>query len=204
MQLRKFQYILVLTYDLRLTTYDSQLTTIFYPMGRYRPPQAKGSCYITRQGYDRLIEELDFLWHKRRPEVIKALTAAAAEGDRSENAEYIYRKKELGEIDRRSAYLSKRVDELKVVELQPNDTSKVYFGAWVELENDEGDRVQYRIVGPDEIDASSGYISMDSPVAKALMKRSQGDDIQVATPGGKINYSIVDVRYTPFNQGTSD
>lgn len=168
-------------------------------MGRYRPPQTKGSCYITRQGYDRLINELDFLWHKRRPEVIRAITAAAAEGDRSENAEYIYRKKELREIDRRVAYLSKRVDELKIVDLLPNDTSKVYFGAWLELETDEGERVRYRIVGPDEIDSSKGYISMDSPVARALMKCSQGDDIQVSTPKGNMNYYLVEVRYLPFD-----
>lgn len=168
-------------------------------MGRYRPPQAKGSCYITRKGYDRLIEELDFLWHKRRPEVTRALTAAAAEGDRSENAEYIYRKKELREIDRRAGYLSKRVDELKVVELSPNDITKVYFGAWVQLETDDGEVVRYRIVGPDEIDSSRGYISMDSPVAKALMKRSEGDDIQVSTPKGDIHYYLMEVRYTHFD-----
>ena len=168
-------------------------------MGRYRPPSAKASCYITRQGYDRLIEELDFLWHKRRPEVTRALTAAAAEGDRSENAEYIYRKKELREIDRRVGYLSKRVEELKIVDLLPDDTSKVYFGAWLKLESDVGEVVCYRIVGPDEIDAARGYISMDSPVARALMKHCEGDDIQVSTPKGDINYRLLEVRYTPFD-----
>ena len=101
-------------------------------MGRYRPPQPKGSCYITPQGKATLSEELSFLWHKRRPEVVKALSAAAAEGDRSENAEYIYRKKELREIDSRVRYLTKRLEELKVVDSTPDDISRIYFGAWVE------------------------------------------------------------------------
>ena len=167
-------------------------------MGRYRPPAPKSSCYITREGKARLDEELDFLWNKRRPEVVKALSAAAAEGDRSENAEYIYRKKELGEIDRRVRYLSKRVDELKVVDSQPDDPSKIYFGAWVELEDDDGKNLRYRIVGPDEFDASKGYISMDSPVAKALMRKSEGDDVVVNSPNGELTYYIVEVRYSPF------
>lgn len=168
-------------------------------MGRYRPPQKKGSCYITAEGKNRLDEELDYLWNRRRPEVVRALSAAAAEGDRSENAEYIYRKKELGEIDRRVAYLSKRVDELKVVDSQPQDQSKIYFGAWIELEDQDGNVLRYRIVGPDEFDASRGYISMDSPVARALMKKTEGDEVIVNSPGGELIYEVVEIRYSPFD-----
>lgn len=167
-------------------------------MGRYRPPAKKGSPYITPEGKKVLDEELDYLWHKRRPLVVQALSAAAAEGDRSENAEYIYRKKELGEIDRRVRFLSKRVGELKVVSTIPDKADQVFFGAWVELEDDDGQLLQYRIVGPDEFDADKGYISMDSPVAKALMKKLEGDDVVINTPGGVSNYLISRVRYHTF------
>jgi len=167
-------------------------------MGRYRPPAIKGSPYITPEGMHTLEEELDFLWNKRRPLVVQALSTAAAEGDRSENAEYIYRKKELGEIDRRVRFLSKRVDEVKVVTETPKDTEQIFFGAWIELEDDDGSFIQYRIVGPDEFDAEKGFISMDSPVAKALMKKRQGDDVSIETPGGVLNYYISCVQYQPF------
>jgi len=167
-------------------------------MGRYRPPAVKGSPYITPEGMRVLEEELDFLWNKRRPLVVQALSAAAAEGDRSENAEYIYRKKELGEIDRRVRFLSKRVDELKVVTETPKKTDQIFFGAWVELENDDGEIIQYRLVGPDEFDAEKGFISMDSPVAKALMKKCEGDEASIETPSGVLNYYINRVQYKPF------
>ena len=153
------------------------------------------SCYITPAGKKRLDDELAFLWHKRRPEVVRALSAAAAEGDRSENAEYIYRKKELREIDRRVRYLSKRVDELKVVADKPTDTRRIFFGAWVMLESDSGEQVKYRIVGPDEFDPATGYISMDSPVARALMRKQVDDDVLVTTPGGEICYTVLQVSY---------
>ena len=168
-------------------------------MGRYRPPQPKGSCYITPEGKMKLSKELDFLWNKRRPEVVKALSAAAAEGDRSENAEYIYRKKELREIDRRVRYLSKRLDELKVVDGIPDDRSRIYFGAWVALENPQGEVVHYRIVGPDEFDASRGYISMDSPVARALMKKTEDEEVRVNGPKGEIRYTVLEIRYSAFD-----
>ena len=168
-------------------------------MGRYRPPAVKGSCYITPEGRAILSDELDNLWHKRRPEVVKALSAAAAEGDRSENAEYIYRKKELASIDWRIRYLTKRLDELKAVSQLPDDASKIFFGAWVELEDEQGKVLRYRIVGPDEFDMQEEYISMDSPVAKALMKKSEGDDVIVRSPGGELVYIVLEVRYTPFN-----
>ncbi|RDH81708.1 MAG: transcription elongation factor GreB [endosymbiont of Galathealinum brachiosum] len=168
-------------------------------MGRYRPPAKKGSPYITAEGMAVLEQELDYLWNKRRPLVVKALSTAAAEGDRSENAEYIYRKKELGEIDRRVRFLSKRVDEVKVVSDTPKKTDQIFFGAWVELEDDEGVKLQYRVVGPDEFDSDKGYISMDSPVATALMKKLEGDDVTITTPGGVINYYINRVQYKPFS-----
>ncbi|MCW8933277.1 MAG: transcription elongation factor GreB [Gammaproteobacteria bacterium] len=167
-------------------------------MGRYRAPAKKGSPYITAEGMAALEKEMDYLWNKRRPLVVKALSTAAAEGDRSENAEYIYRKKELGEIDRRVRFLSKRVDEVKVVSETPKKTDQIFFGAWVELEDDEGTMIQYRIVGPDEFDSEKGFISMDSPVAKALMKKLEGDDVTVKTPGGVINYYINRVQYQSF------
>jgi len=163
-------------------------------MGRYRPPAAKKSPYITIEGHQRLSDELEALWPKRR-EVVAALSAAAAEGDRSENAEYIYRKKQLGGIDRRLRYLQKRLDELKVVENKPTDPNKVFFGAWVELEDEQGDVVKYRIVGPDEFDEQDNYISMDSPVAKALFGKSLDDEVSVQTPKGKIIYLIAAIHY---------
>lgn len=163
-------------------------------MSRYRPPQPPSSPYITPDGYARLQEELTGLW-KRRAEVTKALAAAAAEGDRSENAEYIYRKKELREIDRRIGYLQKRLPNLKVVGDKPADQQRVFFGAWVTLEDDDGREVEYRIVGADEINPDKGWISMDAPVAKALMKKAIDDDVEVATPRGKARYLIVKVRY---------
>jgi len=153
------------------------------------------SCYITPDGKKRLDDELAYLWRKRRPEVVRALSAAAAEGDRSENAEYIYRKKELREIDRRVRYLSKRVDELKVVTDRPTDTSRIYFGAWVDLENDAGKVVRYRIVGPDEFDPATGFISMDSPVAIALMRKQIDDEVAVQTPGGEMIYTVLRISY---------
>lgn len=165
-------------------------------MGRYRPPQPAGSQYITPEGKQRLDEELDFLWHKRRPAVTKALSAAAAEGDRSENAEYIYRKKELREIDARVRFLRKRLDGIKVVEHPPSDTSRAYFGAWVELELESGELVTYRIVGPDEFDPKLGFISMDSPMGKALIGKSVEQEFSVALPGGEQTFYICAIHYS--------
>ncbi|MFZ5607270.1 MAG: transcription elongation factor GreB [Pseudomonadota bacterium] len=165
-------------------------------MGRWRPPAEKSTALITRAGHDRLKAELDELWRVRRPEVVKALAAAAAEGDRSENAEYTYRKKQLGEIDRRVRYLSKRLEALKVVDAAPADREAVFFGAAVELENvASGECVCYRIVGPDETDAARGWISIDAPLARALLKKRIDDEVQVQLPGGLVRYVIVDVRY---------
>ena len=163
-------------------------------MGRFRPPREKSSPYITRTGYERLDSELTALW-QRRKEVTKALSAAAAEGDRSENAEYIYRKKELREIDRRLRYLQKRLPELLVVDSVPSDPNKVFFGAWVELEDEQGEIKRYRIVGADEIGREPGYISMDAPLAKALFKHEVDDEIRVQSPKGELFFTILSVTY---------
>lgn len=164
-------------------------------MGRYRPPQRPGTNLITPAGKRKLEEELDFLWRKRRPEVTKALSEAAAEGDRSENAEYIYRKKELREIDRRVRYLQKRLQYLKTVEDLPSDPSKVFFGAWVTLVDEDDQEFTYRIVGPDELDLKKGWISIDSPLARALLKKAQGDEVEAQLPKGTVWYEILKVRY---------
>ncbi len=163
-------------------------------MGRYRPPAPRASPYITRQGYQALQDELKALW-KRRTGVTKALTAAAAEGDRSENAEYIYRKKELREIDRRIRYLQKRLPDLTVVTEPPSDPACVFFGAWITLEDDDSQQVTYRIVGADEFSPEKGWISMDSPMARALMKKTVDDEVQVETPAGKVSYTVIKVSY---------
>jgi transcription elongation factor GreB len=170
-------------------------------MARYRPPAEKSSPYITREGFLALQAELDGLW-KRRAAVTRALAAAAAEGDRSENAEYIYRKKELREIDRRIRYLQKRLPELKVVSATPSNPEQIFFGAWVTLEDAHGAQYRYRIVGPDELDPDRGWISIDSPMARALMKKSLDDEVTVHTRHGCSHYFVTGVLYTDgHNQG---
>lgn len=168
-------------------------------MGRYRPPQPVGSKYITAQGYKRLTEEHDYLWRKKRPEVTRILSAAAAEGDRSENAEYIYRKKELREIDARVRFLRKRLDDMVIVDRIPKDADKVYFGAWVTIENEAGDENTYRIVGPDEFDPKLGYISMDSPMGKALLGKALNDEFRITLDAKgepkTTSYIINEIRY---------
>lgn len=165
-------------------------------MGRWRPPPEKSTALITREGHDRLKAELDDLWRMKRPEVVKALAAAAAEGDRSENAEYTYRKKQLAEIDRRVRYLSKRVPALRVVDTAPSDPEAVFFGARVEVENlATGESQRYRIVGPDETDARSGWISIDSPLARAMLKKRLDDEFEAMLPGGAARFVIADVAY---------
>ena len=165
-------------------------------MSRYREPPPKSAPYITQEGAARLRAEYDQLWRVRRPEVVRALSAAAAEGDRSENAEYIYRKKELREIDRRVHYLQLRLPELKVVDATPSDPGRVYFGAWIDVADPQGDEKRYRIVGPDEIDPARGYISIDSPLAKALLKRGVGEIVKLMLPGGEAELELIAVRYS--------
>lgn len=163
-------------------------------MGRYRPATPPSSCYITPEGFESLQNEFSGLWHKRR-EVTQALAAAAAEGDRSENAEYIYRKKELRELDRRIRYLQKRLPQLKVVSTTPTDPVVVYFGAWVTVQTPTGKEVTYRIVGPDEFDPARGSISMDAPMARALLKKTLDDEITVDAGDNRTSYRILDVSY---------
>ena len=165
-------------------------------MGRFRRPEKPGSQYITPDGAKRLRAELDELWRIERPRVTQAVAEAAAQGDRSENAEYIYGKKQLREIDRRVRFLRKRLEELKVVDRAPQDTSRIYFGAWVRLENEAGEIVEYRVVGPDEFDLEKGLISIDSPLARALLKKSVDDDVAVTLPRGKTTYCVLAIRYT--------
>lgn len=154
------------------------------------------TAIITRDGFERLKAELDHLWHTLRPDVVKALAAAAAEGDRSENAEYIYRKKQLGEIDRRARYLSKRIPALKVAEGRPGDLQKVFFGARIELENvATGESLAYRIVGPDETDARKGWISIDSPLARAVLKRRVDEEFSAELPSGPAHFAVLSVDY---------
>ena len=167
-------------------------------MSRWRPPPEKSTALVTRAGHDRLKAELDQLWRVQRPEVVRALAAAAAEGDRSENAEYTYRKKQLAGIDRRVRYLGKRLPALKVVEQAPSDPDAVYFGAWVELERiDNGELARYRIVGPDDTNAAAGWISIDSPLARALLKKRVDDEVEAQLPGGPARFAIVAVEYAP-------
>jgi transcription elongation factor GreB len=150
--------------------------------------------YITREGLAALQAEQQGLWQRRR-EVVRHLAAAAAEGDRSENAEYVYRKKQLRELDRRIRYLQKRLPELKAVDRRTDDTDQVFFGAWVTLHDGDGEAVVYRIVGADEFDPKRNWISVDSPMARALLKRTVDDEVSVDTPGGRVELRIVAVAY---------
>ncbi len=166
------------------------------PMSRYRPPRPRGSRYITAEGAKRMQDELEQLWRVERPRVTQEVSDAAAQGDRSENAEYIYGKRRLREIDSRVRFLGKRLEELTVVREPPNQTDgRVYFGAWVELEDEDGARMTYRIVGPDEAEAKSGFISMDSPVGKALLGKRIDDEVVVRRPKGEAAFTVIAIRY---------
>ena len=165
-------------------------------MGRWRPPAEHGTALVTPEGHARLKAELDELWRVQRPEVVRALAAAAAEGDRSENAEYTARKKQLAGIDRRVRYLGKRLQVLRVVATVPSDPGAVYFGAWVEVERmDTGELARYRIVGPDETDAALGHISIDSPLARVLLKKRVDDEVEALLPAGPARFAIVGLDY---------
>jgi transcription elongation factor GreB len=164
-------------------------------MGRYRPPQAPASQYITPEGAQRLQDELDELWKRERPRVTQAVSEAAAQGDRSENADYIYGKRRLREIDSRVRFLRKRLDGMVVVNEPPSDARRVFFGAWVTLEAEDGAESCYRIVGPDEFDMAPGYISMDSPLGRALMRKSLDDELTAELPGGARKFVIVQITY---------
>jgi len=169
-------------------------------MTRYRPPDIPGSKFITATGAKRLKEELDFLWRVQRPQVTQAVTEAAAQGDRSENAEYIYGKRQLREIDRRVRFLRKRLDGMTVVDRPPSDRKRVFFGAWVKLEDEDGTEIEYRIVGPDEFDAAQRLISMDSPLGRALLRKQLDDEVAVQLPAGPKRYVIVEIGYREFDR----
>jgi transcription elongation factor GreB len=164
-------------------------------MGRFRQAPPVGSKYVTPAGARRLREELEQLWREERPRVTQAVAAAAAQGDRSENAEYTYGKRRLREIDRRVRFLRQRLEGMVIVDQPPADASRVFFGAWVELEAGDGSRTRYRIVGPDEFDMMPGYISMDSPLGRALLRRALDDEVTLETPAGERTYLIVAIDY---------
>ena len=164
---------------------------------RTRPDTSGKPGYITREGYRRFEEEADRLWNIERPKMAKAVQVAAAEGDRSENAEYQYSKQRLAAIDRRLRFLGKRLKVLTIVDESPPDDGRVYFGSWVTIEDDEGNDQTYRIVGPDEIDAAKQWISMDSPVGQALLRREVGDEVTLRRPRGDVTCEVVEVRNTP-------
>ena len=162
---------------------------------RDRSPRPTLSRYITPEGAKKLRAEFDQLWTVERPRVTQEVADAAAQGDRSENAEYIYGKRRLREIDRRVRFLSKRLDEVIVVSDPPSDPERVFFGAWVTVEDEDGNEHTYRIVGADESDLTSGCISIDSPVARALLGKRCNDEVLVRVPKGEVTYTIVGVRY---------
>ena len=164
-------------------------------MGRFRPLQPAGSKFITPAGEARLRAELDELWRVERPRVTQAVSEAAALGDRSENAEYIYGKRRLREIDARVRFLRERLTGMVVVRERPSDAGRIYFGAWVSLEREDGEVARYRIVGPDEIDSAAGHISMDSPLGRALLNKPLDAEIRVQTPDGECRYIVVGIEY---------
>ena len=164
-------------------------------MSRYRPPRRRGSTYITPEGERRLRDELHQLWKVERPQVTSAVHEAAKNGDRSENGDYIYGKRRLREIDSRVRFLNKRLDELKVIDQTPADTSKIYFGACVTLEDEDGAEQRWRIVGPDEFDLTQGRLSMDSPMARSMLGKSLEDEIRVESPAGRKVYYVTEISY---------
>lgn len=168
-------------------------------MARHKHSSPKGSAYITPEGATRLREELVYLWRVKRPQVTQAVSEAAALGDRSENAEYIYGKKQLREIDHRIRFLQKRLDELVIVDRVPQDKSRIFFGAWIRLTNDSGEKQRFRIVGADEFDIDKGLLSIDSPLARELLKKTVNEEVTVTVPRGHITYTILEIRYSPFD-----
>jgi transcription elongation factor GreB len=164
-------------------------------MTRFRPRETPASKYITPAGAERLRTELDELWRRERPRVTQAVAEAAAQGDRSENAEYIYGKRRLRDIDRRVRFLRQRLDGMVVVDTAPTNSERVFFGAWVSLESPTGERECYRIVGPDEFDRAPDFISMDSPLGRALMRKSLHDEFTLQLPEGTRSFVITQIQY---------
>lgn len=164
-------------------------------MSRYRPPATPASKYITPEGAARLKAELDALWRVERPRVTEAVTAAAAQGDRSENADYTYGKKRLREIDSRVRFLRRRLDGMTIVDQPPSDPTRVFFGAWVTLEDETGALARHRIVGPDEFDRAPDYVSMDAPLARSLLGKRLDDEVTIRTPSGERSVTLVAIDY---------
>jgi transcription elongation factor GreB len=164
-------------------------------MSRYRAPRPSSTALITPLGHRLLADELKRLWKEERPLLTRRVAEAAAQGDRSENAEYIYGKKALREIDARIRYLTKRLDELVVVDRAPADVARVYFGAWVTVTDDSGAQQTYRIVGADELSRCRDYISIDSPLARALLGKRCGDAVAVARPSGTLTLRLTEIDY---------
>ena len=164
-------------------------------MARYRAAPLPGSKYITPEGAQRLRAELDELWRSERPRVTQAVAEAAAQGDRSENAEYVYGKRRLREIDRRVRFLRQRLEGMVIVDEAPADKGRVFFGAWVTLDSLGSARECYRIVGPDEFDRAPGYISMDSPLGRTLLGKRLHDELTVELPGGARTLRITQIFY---------
>lgn len=164
-------------------------------MGRYKPPTPPSSKYITPEGAIVLEKELEHLWRHKRPAVTRTVAEAAAQGDRSENADYIYGKRQLGEIDRRIRYLRKRLDGIQIVDTVPRDRKKVFFGAQFKLCNAQNQVAAYRLVGPDEFDFEEKNLSMDSPLGIAVMGKSLNEKIIVETPEGKNKFTIIEISY---------
>ena len=164
-------------------------------MSRYRPPRKRGSTVITPEGEIALRAELHQLWKVERPVVTNVVHEAAKNGDRSENGDYIYGKRRLREIDSRVRFLNKRLDELQVIDRPPSDTSKIFFGACVVLEDEQGHEHRWRIVGPDEFNLSEGKLSVDSPMARALLGKTLDDEVDVASPSGNHSYWVSEIHY---------
>jgi transcription elongation factor GreB len=164
-------------------------------MSRYRPPQPPSAKYITAEGEKMLKEELHQLWKVERPVVTQSVSDAAALGDRSENAEYIYGKKRLREIDRRVRYLRRRLEEMTVVSEPPTNQDKIYFGASVTLEDESGNTLKYRIVGPDELDPQKGHISIDAPLGRALLGKGVDTEVEIESPQGLKAYYVLAINY---------
>ncbi|MGB1238371.1 MAG: transcription elongation factor GreB [Pseudomonadales bacterium] len=165
-------------------------------MGRWRAPGPKSSKYITKVGYRRLNNELRQLWKIERPAITQSVREAAAQGDRSDNAEYTEGKRQLRDIDRRVRYLSKRLEDIQVAQCAPPNTSIALFGAWVTLVDEDDNTRTFRIVGPDEIDGSGQFVSIDAPLARAILKKKTGDEVELLKPdGSNAYYELIDIEY---------
>lgn len=165
-------------------------------MSRWRPPSPASTAIISPAGFQALSAELEQLWRVERPQVTAIVSAAAANGDRSENGDYIYGKRRLAEIDRRVRYLRKRLKEVKIVDQFPTDQTRAYFGASVRLADECQKEISVVLLGPDEIDTKAGKISIDSPLARAILGKKSGDEVQVSTPQGNRRWELLDVYYS--------